>query len=203
MFVLPNEDLSSLNGMPLDVVKGNVLDRCAVRAAVEGVEIVYHLAGIISIMPGRDEAMRQVNVVGTGNVARISREAGVRRMVYVSSIHALARPAKGTAIDEKVLFDPHSAAGEYDQTKAEASLEVLAETGKGLDAVLVCPTGIIGPYLLPRGLTHEQPGADVDEAGVARGDQWPLRLCRCPRRCARHHPRGCPRHKRTDIHPPW
>jgi dihydroflavonol-4-reductase len=146
VFVLPDEDLASLNGMPLEVVKGNVLDRCALRSAVEGAEVVYHLAGIISIMPGRDEAMRQVNVVGTGNIARLAREAGVRRFVYVSSIHALARPPKGIPIDEHVLFDPHSAAGEYDQTKAEASLAVLAETEKGLDAVIVCPTGIIGPY---------------------------------------------------------
>jgi dihydroflavonol-4-reductase len=146
VFVLPDEDLSSLEGMPLEVVKGNVLDRGALRRAVEGAEVVYHLAGIISIMPGRDEAMRQVNVVGTGNIARIAREAGVRRFLYVSSIHALARPPKGVPIDEQVLFDPHSAAGEYDQTKAEASLAVLSEVEKGLDAVLICPTGIIGPY---------------------------------------------------------
>jgi dihydroflavonol-4-reductase len=146
VFVLPEEDLSSLNGMPLQIVKGNVLDRDALAAAMTGVEVVYHLAGIISIMPGRDERMRQVNVVGTANVARAARETGVRRMVYVSSIHALSRPPKGTQIDEAVRFDPHNSAGEYDQTKAEASLAVLAEVAKGLDAVLICPTGIIGPY---------------------------------------------------------
>ena len=82
-FILPEEDPSSLNGMPLEVVKGNVLDREALRRAMQGAEIVYHLAGIISIMPGRDDAMRQVNVVGTTNVARIARETGVRRMVYM------------------------------------------------------------------------------------------------------------------------
>jgi dihydroflavonol-4-reductase len=146
VFVLPQEDLSSLNGMPLEIVKGNVLDRGSLRAALEGVDELYHLAGIISIMPGRNELMRQVNAVGTANVARCAREAGVRRMVYVSSIHALSRPPKGTAIDETVAFDPHNAAGEYDQTKAEASLAVLAEVSRGLDAVLICPTGIIGPH---------------------------------------------------------
>jgi len=146
VFVLPSEDISSLNGMPLDVVKGNVLDRDALRPAMAGINKVFHLAGIISIMPGHNDLMRQVNVVGSGNVARAAREAGVKRMVYVSSIHALARPPKGTAINESVPYDPHNAAGEYDQTKAEASLAVLAEVEKGLDAVLVCPTGIIGPY---------------------------------------------------------
>jgi dihydroflavonol-4-reductase len=146
VFVLPDEDISSLNGLPLVVARGNVLDRESLKEAMAGVDTVYHLAGIISIMPGRNEKMRQVNVVGTSNVARLARELGVRRMVYVSSIHALGRPARGTPIDETVPFDPHNSAGEYDQTKAEASLAVLAEAAKGLDAVIICPTGIIGPY---------------------------------------------------------
>jgi dihydroflavonol-4-reductase len=146
VFVLPEEDISSLNGIPLEVVKGNVVDRDTLRPAMVGVDTVFHLAGIISIMPGRNQTMRHVNVVGTANVARLAREANVRRMVYVSSIHALGRPPKGTAVSEAIAFDPHNAAGEYDQTKAEASLAVLAEVAKGLDAVIICPTGIIGPY---------------------------------------------------------
>jgi len=145
-FVLPDEDASSLNGIPLDVVRGNVLDRRAVARALDGIDVVFHLAGIISIMPGRNQVMRRVNVVGTANVARAAREGGVRRMVYVSSIHALARPPEGTPISEAVPFDPHNAAGEYDQTKAEASLAVLAEVARGLDAVIICPTGIVGPW---------------------------------------------------------
>ncbi len=145
-FVLPGEDISSLGGMPLEVFRGDVLDCDALASAMVGVSAVFHLAGIISIMPGRSEAMRTVNVVGTANVARLARKARVGRMVYVSSIHALARPAHGMVIDESVPFDPHSAAGEYDQTKAEASLAVLSEVSRGLDAVIICPTGIIGPW---------------------------------------------------------
>lgn len=144
--VLPGDDISSLDGLPLQVMKGNILDRESLRLAMTGVDIVYHLAGIISIMPGKNLRMREANVAGTSQVAREARENGVRRMVYVSSIHALGRPPRGTPIDEHVPFDPRNAAGEYDRTKAEASLAVLAEVEKGLDAVLICPTGIIGPY---------------------------------------------------------
>ncbi len=87
----------------------------------------------------------------TSSARRTSRvvrgRQGVRRMVYVSSIHALSRPPRGTSHRRSAFtFDPHNAAGEYDQTKAEASLAVLAEVEKGLDAVIICPTGIIGPY---------------------------------------------------------
>ena len=146
VMVLPQEDLEGLRGMPLHVMKGNVLDVGSLQEAASDVDVIYHLAGIVSIMPGKDELMHRVNVEGTANVARVARERGVRRMVYVSSIHALARPPQGTPIDESIPIDPRNPAGEYDRTKAEASLAVVAETERGLDAVIVCPTGIIGPY---------------------------------------------------------
>lgn len=145
-FVLPGENVESLNGIPLEVVRGDVVDADSVLDALRGVDVVYHLAGVISILPGKDERMRRVNVTGTAVIARLARQSGVRRMVYVSSIHALARPAEGTPIDETVPFDTASEAGEYDRTKAEASIAVLEEAARGLDAVIVCPTGIIGPY---------------------------------------------------------
>ncbi len=53
----------------------------------------------------------------------------------------------GTIIDETLPFDPYNRMGEYNRTKAHASLAVLeAVRQKGLDAVIVCPTGIMGPY---------------------------------------------------------
>lgn len=144
-FVLPQEDRIGLRGIPLDIATGNVLDLESVRKAASGARTVYHLAGIVSILPGKDELMRRVNIEGTANVARAARDQGAR-MIFVSSIHALARPPEGTLIDERIPIDPRNPAGEYDRSKAEASLAVLAEARAGLDAVIVCPTGIIGPY---------------------------------------------------------
>jgi dihydroflavonol-4-reductase len=143
---LPGEDCTCLAGFGVEIIRGNTLDPGSLVPAFAGVGTVYHLAGIISIHPGRDALMRQVNVVGTANVLRAAREARVNRFVYVSSIHALARLPQGQTIDESSPFDPHNAAGEYDQTKAEASLLVLQEARRGMDAVIACPTGIIGPY---------------------------------------------------------
>jgi dihydroflavonol-4-reductase len=144
--ILPGEDAGVLDGLDIERIQGNVLDPISLSYAMRGVDMVYHLAGIISILPGKNELMRAVNVSGTANVARAAREAGVRRMVYTSSIHALCRPPFGTCIEEGVGFDPENPAGEYDRTKAQGSLALLAEVEKGLDAVLVCPTGVIGPY---------------------------------------------------------
>ncbi len=144
--VMPGEDTAALRDLPVEIVAGDVLDPSSLARAFEGVDVVYHLAGIISIMPGPDELMRRVNVAGTRNVIQAARQAGIRRLVYTSSIHALQRPPLGVVIDETLPFDPQNPAGEYDRTKAEATLAVLEAVRDGLDAVIVCPTGIIGPH---------------------------------------------------------
>jgi dihydroflavonol-4-reductase len=145
-FVLPGEDLSPLNGLDIEIVEGNILDPASLSEAMKGIRTVYHLAGMISIMPGEYEKMRRVNVDGTKNVIAAARKARVKRLVYTSSIHALRRIPEGNVIDEQVDFDPENRMGDYDRTKAEASLAVLQAASKGLNAVIVCPTGVIGPY---------------------------------------------------------
>jgi dihydroflavonol-4-reductase len=110
------------------------------------VEVVYHLAGLISILPGKDPLVQTVNVLGTRNVIQAARQAAVKRLVYTSSIHALQRVPHGILIDESIPFDPQHAISAYDHSKAQASLEVLKAVQDGLDAVIACPTGVIGPY---------------------------------------------------------
>jgi dihydroflavonol-4-reductase len=144
--VMPGEDTSALAGLPVEQCAGDVRKIESLAQAFAGVESVYHLAGIISIMPGPNPRMRQVNVEGTRNVLRAARQAGVKRLVYTSSIHALERPPHGVVIDERLRFDPKNPAGEYDCTKAEATLVVQQAIKEGLDAVIVCPTGVIGPH---------------------------------------------------------
>jgi dihydroflavonol-4-reductase len=144
--VMPGEDTSALAGLPIEQCAGDVRKIESMQAAFNGIECVFHLAGVISIMPGTDALMRHVNVDGTRNVIRAARQAGVKRLVYTSSIHALERPPLGVVIDESLRFDPHNPAGEYDRTKAEATLEVQQAVREGMDAVIVCPTGVIGPH---------------------------------------------------------
>ena len=146
VLVLPGEDTDSLQGVDVEQVIGDVLDTEQLAAAMEDAELVYHLAGVISIMPGPNPLMRKVNVDGTRNVLQAARQAGVKRLIYTSSIHALERPIDGRIINEDLKFDPYNPAGEYDRTKAEATLAVQEAVNDGLDAVIVCPTGVIGPH---------------------------------------------------------
>jgi len=140
------EDTMPIKDLDVEQVEGDVLDPVSLEPAMRGVKTVYHLAGIISIMPGRNPLVWKVNVEGTQNVLEAARRAGVRRLVYTSSIHAIARAPHGVAMDESLGFDQNNPYGEYDRSKAAASLEVQKAATAGLDAVIVCPTGVIGPY---------------------------------------------------------
>lgn len=144
--VLPGEERTALEGLPVEIIEGDVLDYASLQAAMQGVENVYHLAGVISVMPGGNPLLKLVNVVGTRNVIHAAREAGVRRLVYTSSIHAFGRPPHGVTIDEHIPFDTLHAVGAYDYSKAAASKLVLEAARQGMDAVVVCPTGVTGPY---------------------------------------------------------
>ncbi|HEY5159131.1 MAG TPA: SDR family oxidoreductase [Anaerolineales bacterium] len=140
------EDTTPIKGLDVEQVEGDVLDAASLIPAMQGVDIVYHLAGIISIMPGRNPFVWQVNVEGTRNVLDAARRAQIRRLIYTSSIHAIARAPHGVEMDESLGFDANNPYGEYDRSKATASLEVQRASAEGLNAVIVCPTGVIGPY---------------------------------------------------------
>jgi dihydroflavonol-4-reductase len=170
--IMPGEDTAPLAGLDCELVHGNVLDPESLRCAMEGVGRVFHLAGVISILPGRNPMLRRVNVEGTRNVLTAAARAGVRRLLYTSSIHAIQRTPHGTRIDERLPFDTANPAGEYDRSKAEASLEVMDAARGGLNTVIVCPTGVIGPHdyrnselgALIRDCVAEKPQLYVDGA---------------------------------------
>ncbi len=146
VLILPGEDTQSLDGLDVERVEGNVLNRDSLASAMTDVDVVFHLAALVSITEKKSHLLRQVNVDGTRNVVDAAKQMGVSRMIYTSSIHALERPPMGTPIDETLRFDPQNPAGPYDRTKAEASLIVSEAAKNGFDARIVCPTGVIGPY---------------------------------------------------------
>ncbi len=142
----PGEDTTSLDGLAVEKVTGNVRDMDSLLRAFAGAEYVYHLAGVLFTSPRKTRRFYEINLEGTRNVAEACLKCGVKRMVHTSSIQALAEPPKGMVIDESSPFDPARVVGDYAKSKARASLEVLSAVKRGLDAVILCPTGAIGPY---------------------------------------------------------
>ena len=113
--------------------------------ALEGPVYVIHCASIVSISSAANPQIYSVNVTGTKNIVRVCSSRKVKRLVYVSSVHALEEKPHGTEIKEQETFSYNKVKGHYAKTKARASQIVLDATRKGLNAVIVHPSGIIGP----------------------------------------------------------
>lgn len=113
--------------------------------------ILIHAAGVVSIASKYDRRVYDVNVGGTRNIIALCRRYGVDKLVYVSSVHAIPEKPQGQVMTEVGSFDRDAVVGLYAQTKAEASQLVLDAAQAGLDAVVVQPSGIIGPYDFGRG----------------------------------------------------
>jgi len=145
VLILPGESRVPLAGLNIETVEGDVLDTSSLFNAFKGVRGVFHLAGIISIMPGANPVVHKVNVEGTRNVMQAAKEIRLKKLIYTSSIHAIQRVNDGV-IDESLPYDSENPYGEYDRSKAEATLEVQKAAQAGLEAVIICPTGVIGPY---------------------------------------------------------
>lgn len=148
VLVRPGRPLTALKDLPVEFAYGNVLDGESLLGALEGVEVVYHLAARVSLSAGPDPLTERVNLEGTRNLLKALRRFWGRqggRLVYASSVYALRIPAAGM-VDESLPFDPEAARGVYDRSKAAASLEVQSAASDWLDAVIVCPTAAVGPY---------------------------------------------------------
>jgi dihydroflavonol-4-reductase len=144
---LPSDDLSTLDGVDCERVAGDVTDEASVRAAVRGCEVVFHLAAVFSL-GSRGGAVRYdaVNVGGTRLVLAEAARAGVRRVVYTSSIARFGGQGPGRRATEESPFALGPTGDPYARSKAvahEAALE--AARALDLDLVIVAPTGPIGP----------------------------------------------------------
>ncbi|MGI6199188.1 MAG: NAD-dependent epimerase/dehydratase family protein [Christensenellales bacterium] len=146
--VLPGEPAQ--DQAKIHYVRGDVRDIDTLRplfADAEGEEIiVIHTAGIIDISEQVTDLMYAVNVGGTKNILKLCQQVGVRRLVYVSSVHAIPEKDHLSVLSEVQRFSPDWVVGGYAKTKAEATQAVLDAVAQGLDAVVVHPSGILGPY---------------------------------------------------------
>lgn len=136
-------------GLPgLVSIVGDVCDRDALLAACRGVDVVVHAASLVDwghATPGR---LEEVNVGGSRNVLGACREAGVRGLVYTSSMDVVCGTRPVVEADETLAY-PTVFANEYARTKAVAEQELLAASTPELRVCALRPCGMFGegdPY---------------------------------------------------------
>lgn len=140
------ERLDPFDGLELQLYYGDIRKDADVRRAVNGARLVFHLAGLIETAPRKPQLLYQVNIGGTRNVVEACLDYQVERLVYVSSIHALAELPDGQSICEIKDFPCADLLGPYARSKSNATAVVYDGIARGLDAVIVFPSGVVGPF---------------------------------------------------------
>lgn len=177
--------IQHLSSLPVEWVEADVTDPASLLRAFEGADVVFHCAAVISFLRKPDRASLQTNVQGTTHVLEAIRKAGVPRLVHCSTVVALAISTDGRLVTEEMPWnreEVHMIDG-YALTKRQSQNLVLEAAARDVDAVIVNPAYMFGPYdakpssgkmildLLRKGLPGVTPGMNnyVDVRDVCRG----------------------------------
>ena len=139
-------EATGLDGLPVERMTADIGDPRSLASAFRGVEVVFHTAARISIVRGDRDLVDATNVGGTRNVLDACRAAGVKRLVYFSSIEALEPVPLDQPVDEARPFVNHVSGSPYALSKAHAELALRDAIAEGMDAIILNPTAIIGPF---------------------------------------------------------
>ncbi len=143
--VLAHVNTRAIDGLNVEVVYGDVRHPESLYPAFNGIETVYHLAACLSLTPTNWKDMEPVNVTGTRNIIDACLRTGVKRLVHFSSVHAMA-PDSQEVLNESCQLMTISDWPPYGYSKAAGEKEVEKGLDRGLNAVIVRPTAIVGPF---------------------------------------------------------
>ena len=139
-----SSDRKALDGLNVELITVDLNNPNDVAEALAGCDAVVHAAAMIQLGWTKLEESRKVNVEATAIIAEAARRKNIR-MIYVSSVDALGVASKDQPGTEQQL-DPPKPACSYVISKREAETAVILEVANGLDAVIVNPGFLVGPY---------------------------------------------------------
>ncbi len=147
VFSEPGRTTATLGGMPVEFRSGDIRRPQDVKSAVEGSDYIIHAAASTSIWPSRSRLLEEINVGGTRNVIDAALSCGVRRLVHIGTANSFGSGTRGEPGSEQRPYSGTRYRLGYIETKREAHRLVFdAVERRGLRAVVVAPTFMIGPY---------------------------------------------------------
>ncbi|MGA2120257.1 MAG: hopanoid-associated sugar epimerase [Bryobacteraceae bacterium] len=136
---------SRVRELTVEAATGDLRDPASLAAAVAGCELVFHVAADYRLWAKNPPELYRSNVEGTRNLLEAAARAGVRRIVYTSTVGTIGIPTYGLG-DERTPVSLEDMAGDYKRSKFQAEQVALDFTRNGLDVVIVNPTAPIGDH---------------------------------------------------------
>ncbi len=142
----PASNRRNIEGVPVEVALGDLADNSSLERALEGCAALFHVAADYRLWARHPQQFYQSNVEGTVNIMQAALKAGVKRIVYTSSVATLGLHADGSPADENTPVTLDDMIGHYKRSKFLAEAEVKRMiAGQGLPAVIVNPSTPVGP----------------------------------------------------------
>lgn len=129
----------------VSIVRGNIMDRESLVHGLQGCTQVYHLAAYAKNWASDPTTFFRQNVDGTKNVLQAARDAGVRRIVFTSTVVVFGPTPPGVVGDESMPRITQKYCTTYEESKTVAERETLKLAASGLPVVIVNPTRVYGP----------------------------------------------------------
>jgi len=136
---------ASLQKLDLEYVKGDLTDKFSLEKLCDNADVVFHLAAKIAIDKRDRDLVYKTNVQGTQNLIDICIKKDIKRFIHFSSIHAIDPHPLDEVLDENRAYIGKTKLI-YEQSKAESEKLVINAANKGLNAIVLNPTAVVGPY---------------------------------------------------------
>ena len=140
----PGADTRGIDGLPVEVVHGDVRDETGLLPALRGCRQVYHVAALYKLWVRRKRDIYDCNVRGTENILKAARAANVEKIVYTSSVATLGYGRDGAPATEDTPVGLGDMLGHYKRSKFLAEQVVLASAREGMPVVIVNPSTPVG-----------------------------------------------------------
>ncbi|MBI2460513.1 MAG: NAD-dependent epimerase/dehydratase family protein [Candidatus Rokubacteria bacterium] len=142
----PTSDRRAIEGLPVEVAVGDLLDPASLPAALRGCRVLYHVAADYRLFAREPALLYRTNVEGTRALLQAALDLGVERVVYTSSVGTLGLPGDGRPGTETTPVRLEEMVGDYKRSKFLAEREAEAFAARGLGVVIVNPSAPVGPW---------------------------------------------------------
>ena len=136
--------LTNLQTLNVELVQGDINDP-DLGQSMQGCQVLFHVAAHYSLWQADREAVYRINVLGTRNILKASRQAGIERTVYTSSVAAIG-VGEGVSVNETHQSPIDKLVGHYKKSKFLAEQEASRAAQSGQEIVIVNPSTPIGPW---------------------------------------------------------
>jgi dihydroflavonol-4-reductase len=139
-----SSNMAALEGIDAETVVGDLCRPSSLKSAIQGCDAVVHVAADYRLWVRDPQTMYAANVEGTRELLRMAREAGVRRVVYTSSVATMGFKTDGTIVDEDTPVSIADMIGHYKRSKFLGEQEAIKAAQAGQQVMILNPTTPIG-----------------------------------------------------------